>query len=284
MDKTFTELPADFIVKILDACPSGILVTDKAEKIIWCNSTLTRWLNISKDQAIGSMLNQFLQKAFQVMEQHPQYLTILDDNKKPVKWLQHTTLQMTFSDGIHHVVYLNDINAQIEIQNRLEQLETIEPVSGLLNRRAMLLSLDPLVSRSRRYHNPLSIIAIELLNLPQIRKEHGQDTADHCMLEVSHLLKDQLRWADIISRIDDNNVIIILPETEKQDTTNLASKVSHQVAELNIEHNNFKTTGLDACYGVTSWEKGFDSMLLLKNANNALDEAKAKGIASIVTK
>ena len=73
-----------------------------------------------------------------------------------------------------------------------------------------------------------------------------------------------------------NRFIIVLPETGKDAAVHLANKLSSQVSELevNYEDSRFK---LETAFGVTGWEKGNDSVLMLRKANQGLDAAKEKG-------
>jgi diguanylate cyclase (GGDEF)-like protein len=118
---------------------------------------------------------------------------------------------------------------------------------------------------------------MELLNLEEINSQYGEAVANHAILELSHLLKDQLRWADIISRTDDTHIMIILPETSRDDSGRLAEKINANVAELQIRYEGAPNLQLQACYGVASWAKGNDSLLLLRNANQAMIKARSQG-------
>ena len=141
----------------------------------------------------------------------------------------------------------------------------------------MLQHLEPLVSRSRRYNNELSVIAMEITNLDSIVDDMGPDAASYSVVEISRLLKDQLRWADVISRVEYNRFIFVLPETGKDAAVHLANKVSGQVSNLEIKFEDNEPFHLHAGFGVSGWEKGNDSVLLLRKANQALDTAKEKG-------
>jgi diguanylate cyclase (GGDEF)-like protein len=180
---------------------------------------------------------------------------------------------------------ISDISAllaeQEKLTEQLNQLSTVDRESGLLNHRAMLQHLEPLVSRSRRYNNDLSVIAMEITNLDDIVDRYGPDAGTQSVVEVSRLLKDQMRWADIVSRVEYNRFIFVLPETDRPSAVHLANKISAQVAELSVSYENNEPFHLQTNFGVTAWEKGNDSVLLLRKANQALDTAKTNGSNAI---
>ena len=70
------------------------------------------------------------------------------------------------------------------------------------------------------------------------------------------------------------------PETDKPSAVHLANKISAQVNEL-LVHFEDASFQLQANFGVTAWEKGNDSVLLLRKANQGLDTARASGANAI---
>lgn len=282
MGQVNSQIPPELTSKILDNAPLGILISLQSGQVIWCNETLVSWLNLSKEQLSDMSLASIMQHHLHPCEEQQGLLTIRDEEGVPRKWLHSWISKIDISGDMYQTHYLTDVSSQVDLQGKLEQLETIEPISGLLNRRAMMQNLEPLVSRSRRYENPLSVIALGILNFEDIKAEHGQAAANHAILELSHLLKDQLRWADIVARTDDDKIVVILPETEKSHATSLANKINSQITTLHIKFDNVHID-LNASFGVAAWAKGNDSLLLLRNANQALQDAREKGPGSIVT-
>ena len=282
MGQANTNIPPELTSKILDNAPLGILITLQSGQIIWCNETLVSWLNLSKEQLSDMTLASIGQQHLHPCEEQQGLLTINDAEGVPRKWLHSWVSKIDIGGNMYQTFYLTDVSSQVDLQGKLEQLETTEPVSGLFNRRAMMQNLEPLVSRSRRYENPLSVIALGITNFAAIQSEHSQAAADHAITELSHLLKDQLRWADIVSRTDDDKIVVILPETEKSHATALANKINTQIATLHIMHDN-QHIDLNASFGVAAWAKGNDSLLLLRSANQALQAAREAGPGQIVT-
>ena len=139
------------------------------------------------------------------------------------------------------------------LEEDLQQLTTRDPVTGLPNRRALLQGLEPLISRSRRYSNPISLIKLRV-------DGQGLDDAaqEEVWIKTGQLLKEQMRWADIIGRYDGSDFLLILPETPLDATETLASKLCEQMAQLDSE------TKVQAYCGLTSWQKGDDATLMLQ--------------------
>ena len=89
-----------------------------------------------------------------------------------------------------------------------------------------------------------------------------------------------MRWADLVSRAEDNRFVFILPETDKDAAVHLARKINANISELHVTYEDTPLP-MNACFGVSAWEKGNDSVLLLRHANQSLDLAKENGPGSI---
>jgi diguanylate cyclase (GGDEF)-like protein len=168
-----------------------------------------------------------------------------------------------------------------QLARLLDQHNTVDSVSGLLNHRGIMKGLDPLVSRSRRYENPLSIVTMTVTNFPDVEDSYGHIAVDKMTLVISQLLRDQLRWADLIGRDDSGDFVFVLPETDQKAAISLANKVADQLNDLSIPVDDINTSKPQACFGVASWTRGDDSTQLLNRSNNAAATASKQGAFSV---
>jgi len=279
----------DIAVSILEQLPEALVVSNEQNEALWCNAAFESIIGSELADIVNRSLDNVLQKTLSPVQDMNNIYSGMIEGNNCQQWYEKKPLTLTNNSGKLTAELLINISSQMQsqfdfkkLQEKLEQLTTIDPVSGLLNSRAMLQSLEPLVSRSRRYDNPLSLIAINLLNLALLADRHGQEIADEAVISLSHLLKDQLRWADIVSQHDTSTIVIILPETTHEDALYLANKVMGQVDELDILDKNNTHMELDTCYGIVSWQKGDDSNMLLTRMHKFLDIASQKGSHSII--
>ena len=133
----------------------------------------------------------------------------------------------------------------------------------------MLQNLDPLVSRSRRYNNPLSVVVLSVAGLADYNTLPTGPDAQQVLLAVGHLLKDQLRWADIISRSLSNEFVIVLPETSTEAAQKLIDKIRAHLVSLVIPGAPEKSYAIDARFGLAGWQKGDDAQQLLQRGYSA---------------
>lgn len=284
MESLEGKISYELAAHLLQDVPVGIVVSDHNDNIIWCNTTLAHYLNDTQENIASMALSTIKSSKLRPISDHSDTVLVPGNEDTPDRWLKHHTVTLGTDESASYtatvytdITELSSLLAEQEkLTEQLNQLSTVDRESGLLNHRAMLQHLEPLVSRSRRYHNELSVIAMEITNLDEVIDKHGPDAGTQTIVEVSRLLKDQLRWADIVSRVEYNRFTFILPETDQPSAMHLANKISSQLIDLQV---NFESESLpvESAFGVSAWEKGNDSVLLLRKASKALETAKNKG-------
>ncbi len=160
---------------------------------------------------------------------------------------------------LRDVSELEHLRAERErLQTELEAQVLHDPITGLLNRRGLLVALEPQVSRCRRYSSPLSIITMDV---------YGADADASFLLRVSQILKDQLRWADVIGSSENHEFIMVLPETRRDDALALTEKLNDRLS------SEFQGDTWMA-YGVVECQKTDNTTILLQRAQSALEQAR----------
>jgi len=142
-----------------------------------------------------------------------------------------------------------------------EQSIKDEQLPSLLSRYGIQISLEPMVSRSRRYNSPLSILTIGIATAGD---------RDQTLKNIVQLLSDQTRWADLVGCNADHDFILVLQETTQDSALTLVDKLAAQIARM----NEAAETPVTACYGVTQCQKNDDAASMLERAESALTEAR----------
>lgn len=255
--------------KILKSCPMGLALSDSGQKITWVNDTFQDYLGISADEICGQSIPELpvvLQPLFNSSSAvHIPKNAIRDD-----QWFMCS--QKTLKENTFH--YITDIGPiQLLIRERdllkdeLREALAVDEVTGMPNKVAMLQALEPQISRSRRYNNPLSIILMRVENIEQL--DFIQTSG--VMVPISQMLNDQVRWADTIGKISDSDFLLILPETSSTDCDSLVEKLNQRLDELPEVESLPEDFNLHIRFGYAEWEKGDDLSLLMNKARHALE-------------
>ena len=255
----------------LQSAPVGIVLLDEKQSIQWHNDTLPQMLGVSREALSGTVTEEL-----RTILLDPPETIRLQVNDKP-RWLRCNRQSIDAKNSVHF--YL-DVTAEQQLRQErdqlvedLQRLTTRDAATGLPNRHALLQELEPLISRSRRYGNPLSLI---MLHAHLDGSESMNDALqEQIWTQIARLLKDQMRWADIIGRYDGANFLLVLPETTKEAAGQLAEKLSALVKEQTLEGTDGERYGIKPYCGITGWQKGDDATLMLQRISDNVSAAKA---------
>ncbi len=245
-----------------------------------------RWLNNLMAEILGEQTAKILDRNINEVPEALQNLFIENatihlagEESGEDRWLLASTQSLGENAGF--MQFFTDISAiqqlmqeRDQLASELEEYILVDRQSGMPNRRALHQSLESQVSRSRRYHNPLSLILLRLNNLDEYISATQNKNPASLFISLRYMLNDQLRWADIIGRLDEDELLIVLPETHANDALTLAQKVSRRIEALDLPEletspslENFQ---LDTHFGVAQWRKGDDVGLLMTRIRTQL--------------
>jgi len=276
MGTMLKQLDKQTLLHIIETSPIGLFLTDNKGKVIWLNPTLAHLLDTQQDSFIGQSEQSVADELKALFSE--QGVVRIESETEPSKHFI-CTKQPLDSDAVTHIHFVHDASSmhalfqeRDELKNIIQEMKAIDPVTGMPNYRAILSALEPQVSRSRRYGNVLSVIIVQLTNLKELQKELGEAQINELIIACSHMLNDQVRWADMIGHIDDHEFLLILPETSEQDTHKLKDILSERFENIQIADMADKKLNLSVDFGLAQWDKGMDVPLFLQTARDMLTE------------
>ncbi|MCV2884586.1 diguanylate cyclase [Aestuariibacter sp. AA17] len=168
---------------------------------------------------------------------------------------------------------LSEINRELELKN------TIDPLTGLRNRRYFDKKYQAELRRSRREQTALSVVMIDIDHFKSINDQYGHLVGDECIQRVSKLLESSLkRGADEVCRYGGEEFVMVLPSTDKSGAVTLVDGIRQALADLDIATAAGKvnvTLSAGICTAVVRSEE--DGKLMLEAADRQLYEAKSRG-------
>jgi len=256
----------------LELSPFGVCITGPDNELFYGNKTLFQIFNIPDDEQTNDL--NTLTSIKQAIESNEPYIEIdaaSKDKKHTIKCWHHTSDK----DGDSSTYFFLDVTEKKALfaektllEDELSRLNTRDALTGLPNKFALLQGLDPLVSRSRRYNNPLTVIHLAV-------DTNNVDEHDNTLIKLSHMLRDQMRWADMVGRLEDDKFLLILPETPEDAAKTLIGKLTDKIEELNTNHN----LKIDVFFGMANWDTGDDARLMLKRAAENANQERASSAA-----
>lgn len=164
-----------------------------------------------------------------------------------------------------------------------EHLARIDPLTGLINRRALDELANPIWSNAERNHRSLSLIMIDIDHFKMINDQYGHPIGDKVIQEVAAQLKQQSRAGDILARWGGEEFLLLLPETSLQQAHQLAERYRTMVLNICFREDDIEIKPT-ASFGVATKDQHNDSLRrLITSADNLLYVAKQTGRNRVCT-
>jgi len=126
---------------------------------------------------------------------------------------------------LRNVELSREIEERKKAQSELERIVTLDPLTGLFNRRHFFeLTLQEL-ERSRRYNRPLSVIMLDIDHFKQVNDQFGHLVGDRVIVEVARRIQKALRRIDSACRYGGEEFAVLLPETTLLQAEMVASRL-----------------------------------------------------------
>ena len=173
---------------------------------------------------------------------------------------------------------------------RLNRLSRHDPLTGLLNRRAMDELLAKEEHRARRragqaggpVGEQMAVLMIDIDHFKRLNDSCGHATGDRALQHLATLMGSRLRDIDHLARWGGEEFLALLPATAGADALALADRLCERVRNLPMLADG-TALPLTVSIGVAEWLGPHDSLVhLLGRADRALYEAKQAGRDRVV--
>ena len=165
-----------------------------------------------------------------------------------------------------------------ETMQKLEVLSITDDLSGLFNRRHALKVAEVEVARCKRYHQPLSLVMIDVDRFKEINDKHGHICGDEVLVSVAKILKADLRESDTAARYGGDEFLLILPQADSDSASAIAERLRHRASVHNIKVQGGPSVKVSLSLGITEMRSEGDILAdLIRRADNALLAAKSAG-------
>ena len=163
-------------------------------------------------------------------------------------------------------------------QKEVEQLATIDSLTGLFNRREFLQQFNAQAARSGRVPATLSGIMVDIDHFKSINDRFGHPAGDAVLRTVAATLYTGVRNTDMVGRWGGEEFVILMPNTEREGAVQLAEKLRLAIKERTTVVAG-KTLSVCASFGVTTLAIGSDMTIdaFYTATDYALYQAKRLG-------
>ncbi|WP_271007499.1 GGDEF domain-containing protein [Paucibacter sp. B51] len=159
---------------------------------------------------------------------------------------------------------------------RIQRLTRHDPLTDVLNRRALSEAIDTEHARLQR-GKPYALVMIDMDRFKQLNDSLGHAAGDAALQRLVEVLKPCVREVDALGRLGGEEFCVLLPLTDIAGAALVAERM-----RLNLEESEFLWQGqswpLTASFGIAEAEPGdISADAVLSRADRAMYRAKAQG-------
>ena len=168
-------------------------------------------------------------------------------------------------------------------KEKAELLARTDYLTGISNRRHFFEQGEIEVVRAVRYARPLTLMMIDIDHFKPINDTWGHGVGDEVLRQVTHLIREELRSADLLGRTGGEEFAAILVEADKDNAMIIAERVRSTVAAADIVTSAKHPVTVTLSIGLTELkEREIGIGELMNEADQALYLAKQTGRNKVV--
>jgi two-component system, cell cycle response regulator len=166
-------------------------------------------------------------------------------------------------------------NARLYLE--MEEMATIDGLTGLSNRRTFTQTLPEVIARSERVGTPFSLIITDIDHFKSVNDTYGHPMGDEVLRQVSATFASNLRQTDLPARYGGEEFAVILEGTDLQGAQQIAEKLRKMVESLSFDSPQGRF-GVAMSFGIAEFPADAeDPNHLIERADQALYYAKTHG-------
>jgi len=185
---------------------------------------------------------------------------------------------------------LDETKSEVEtLRQELEKTKreaTIDPLTGMKNRRAFDLEMQQHISSSGKINDNLCLIMVDIDHFKKINDNYGHLFGDKVLKSVAAVLMSNLKGKDTVARIGGEEFAILLGETRLKIAEIVAENLRYAVHKSKVKKTD---TGemldkVTVSMGVTVYQKGESFDNFMDRADKALYQSKNEGRNRVTSK
>ncbi|WP_437326090.1 sensor domain-containing diguanylate cyclase [Sorangium sp. So ce381] len=191
-----------------------------------------------------------------------------------------------FTDSVRSTLEVLASHMAVSLSNarmvrRLEELATMDGLTGLLNKRAMLEVADQKITAARRFSRRLSVLVTDIDHFKKVNDTYGHDVGDVIIKGLGDVLRRAKRTTDAVARFGGEEFVVICEETDARGAMLLAERVREELGRTTFHaagSNGPVQCQVTCSIGIATYpEAGSTWEELFKAADESLYVSKRSG-------
>ena len=167
----------------------------------------------------------------------------------------------------------------LEMFDASDSSSTREPLTGLATDRMFRVAVQHELRRARRYSQSVSVVLFDLDEFGRVNHRFGRFVGDRVLKELAIILNNKIRDIDIAGRPGEDEVALVLPQTDRNGALLVAERFRVEVERFfGRREADGDPIALTISGGIATYPGDANSPEeLLERAAQALYQAKASG-------
>jgi diguanylate cyclase (GGDEF)-like protein len=158
----------------------------------------------------------------------------------------------------------------------LDQLATVDALTGLINRRAYDLLFQHAVKETTRANSGLSLIMFDIDHFKHVNDQFGHQAGDQVIKAVAETIKARRRASDIACRWGGEEILLLLPNCRLDEATVIAEEIRAGIERTGFQFGA-RTISVTVSAGVAEMAGSESGDSVLARADEKLYAAKRDG-------
>jgi two-component system, cell cycle response regulator len=187
-----------------------------------------------------------------------------------------------FGDSVRPTLEVLASHVAVSLANarmlaRLEEMATLDGLTGLYNKRALIEVGGQKLKSAKRFQKPLSLLVCDIDHFKKVNDTYGHDVGDVVIKGFAEVLKRVKRDTDAVGRFGGEEFVIVCEETDEGGAQLLAERIRSELEAVKF-HSELGSLSVTCSVGVApfgsaggTWEQ------LFKATDEALYASKRGG-------
>lgn len=265
---------------IFNDLTDAIILLDKDNLLIEVNRKAEELFHIKNNNIIGREFNYIFKdykKLLQHVNENGNNLFNLEiEINEQIHYFQGKIDLVKSNNNEGKIIILSDNTEQIELNKKLEYYATTDTLTGVYNKNYFYEIAVDKIKECFKLNKPVSLIIFDFDNFKNINDSYGHLAGDVVLKKSLEVCKSVLEEKYYIGRYGGEEFVILLNDTTFEKAVEIAENIREAIEKVNIVYEN-STINITSSFGVFSCYTEKNLKYLLKNADEALYEAKKSG-------
>lgn len=223
---------------LVEMCADAIFIETLEGRVLECNEAACRMYGYTMEEMIGLRIHDLVPEDFARtlpdiitpdLVSSGVYVERVSKKKDGTIFPTEINTRIIELNGEKRLIaYIHDITERKQKEEQLAYISYHDILTGLYNRAFFEEALKKLDNESNL---PLSIIMGDVDGLKVTNDTHGHQQGDKLLVQIAEILANSCRRNDIVTRWGGDEFVIILPDTNYQETLKVCERIRSACVE-----------------------------------------------------